>query len=307
MKTINACALFLLTCAIFLGIDQTVQAAEENASPIEKTLSILGAGQSGENWSIVVGAKAWRNEWDLPLEFRADDKTFILEFESDPEITYIPMLLARYGKIFMGGSYIFETDYNFPEQQYHMLWIDANDELQGNTRQLKVSGSRKEWDFNVGYFITPKLAVSLGYKELKREISLLNSWVYDQTYYQKSFYPLSAHAPIVGIAGAAPIADRLNLYGNLAYGWLTGSAYYKFVSNGEVEHNNFNLDGNYTFVEVGLNYILPLKLKIASALSIHTGYRFQRLDMNFDDKDWGHSGDQHDATAGFVLGINAAL
>lgn len=93
----------------------------------------------------------------------------------------------------------------------------------------------------------------------------------------------SLNAPILGLSTVFPVKGKLNLYNNFAYGWIGGDA-----------------DGNYYLGEVGLNYVIPLT-KVVSAIIINLGYRWQRLDLDYNYS----AGDQNDTTSGFNLGVTA--
>ena len=298
--------MLVLVCVTAIGIGVNVQAAENGTMPNGEMQSLLAVDSTERDWKIIYGLKVWANEWSLPVELRAYDKTYILEYESGTAITPIPALLATYHNFFIGGSYLLDTDYDFPCQQ--LVWWsydNENDENDYYRHDNDVSGSRTEWDLNIGYFLTPNIAVSLGYKSLERELMLTRTDFWNN-YVIKINYPLSVHAPIIGISASAPINDKFNLYGNLAYGWLSGDASYE----GTDFKNNLDVNGNYLFSELGFGYVIPLEQKFASAVTINVGYRFQRLDMKLSSKEdegsWGHSGDQHDSTAGFILGGGAS-
>jgi hypothetical protein len=291
-----------------MGISVTVQAQDERGTPTGKMQPLLESDNKGKDWKFMFGLKAWANEWSLPLEFGAGDRTQIFEFESDTAFTPIPAFLVGYRKFFIGGSYLLDTDYDFTSQQYKFSYVNNNNEIAYTNWDFDVSGSRKEWDVNFGYFLTPNIALSLGYKSLEREMTYTFVWEEDSNYYFRSKYPFSVSAPIIGISASAPVNDQFNLYGNLAYGWLSGDATYEYRDENETGTTNLDVDGTYLLGELGFGYAIPLQQKFASVVAINAGYRFQRLDMTFSGggtRQWGESGDQHDSTAGFVLGASA--
>ena len=304
MKAVKT--MLVWACFMVMGLSVNAQTAAKGATPTGKMQSLLESDPEERDWKIMVGLKVWANEWGLPVELRAVDKTFILEYESETAITPIPALLVTYRNFFIGGSYLLDTDYDFSPQRLANWHVDNDNKITPIPLQdLDVSGSRKEWDVNFGYFLTPNIAVSLGYKNLERKLTTTWNTVSDDTNFSKVNYPLSVHAPIIGISASAPLNDKFNLYGNLAYGWLTGDATYE----GSDFKNDLDVDGNYVLGELGFGYVIPLEQKFASAVTINAGYRFQRLDMKLSnkegDKTWGESGDQHDSTAGFILGVGA--
>jgi len=275
----------LLLTAGGMGI---VQASEQGSSPAG---GIFGANYFDKDIGVTVGAKLWSNQWDLPLEMNhTGTNSTIHQFESGSEMSFIPAFLVRYKNFFVGGSYLTNTKYSFSAQS-----VGAN--------TIKPFGERKEWDLNLGYFVMPNLAVSLGYKTLTRGLTYTNS---DPSEPAVVDSPLSVKAPILGISVSAPINKGFNLYGNLAYGWLSGDYSYNDATTA-TRLLSLDLEGNYTFGELGLNYTIPLQGTI-SAVTISGGYRFQRLDMKAKGAaPWGSAGDQHDSTAGFVLGASASF
>lgn len=324
MKPVTVC--ILLICMVVCGPGGNAFAAEDNVSSaqnaVQTSLAPGSQGQEssgrshfGKNWTVMLGLKIWPNKWDLPVElFGYDNKTYIHEFESGAELTYIPAVLIRYRNFFIGGSYLSETDYDFVNQNYSNWGVEDNIlYITGTT--ISVSGSRKEWDLNLGYFLLPNLAISIGYKNLDRDLDIFfisegyssdgsqTDEIIDDVF--EASYPLSAYAPIVGLSASTPLVNRLNLYGNMAYGLLDGDAEYNY----EGGKNELTLDGEYVFAELGLSYTILLKRKSASAVTFNIGYRFQRLEMQFESKDggWGHSGDQHDSTAGLIVGVCGSL
>jgi len=297
----------ILACLVLLiGIGTVAHASDvdEGAEPLGKMQTILKSNHFGKDWGFALGMKTWATEWTLPVgmdsTFNYNNKTGeisttgqqeILQFESDTEVTFIPTFIVRYKNFFIGGSYFPETEYDF-ESQFHTYGINITNAVvtsDHTTAEYSVSGERKEWDLNLGYFVTPNFAVSLGYKQIDRD--------YRQAYdFQDSRWTdlknivssESFKAPVLGLAALVPIGKKFSVSANLAYGRIYDSA-----------------DGNYYLGELGLNYMIPVQ-KIASAIAINVGYRFQRLDLDFSDEGFV-VGDLNDTTSGFIFGLNVSF
>ena len=285
----------ILTCLMLLiGIGTAAHASDvdQGAQPLGKMQTFFKSNHFGKDWGFGLGVKAWANDWSLPLEVKSSPTTTtttsIVQFDSDMEIAFIPTGLIRYKNFFIGGGYMPGTDYDFNQQTVNGTTIS------------QVNGEREEWDLNIGYFLTPNLAVTLGYKNIERELNLHEGATTDVS------YPLSADAPIIGIAASLPINEKFSFYGNFAYGLLNGDAQY--ITLGDT--TNMDLDGNYYLAELGFNYVIPIK-KVVSGITISLGYRFQRLDMEMTDTvggAWnGSAGDQNDTTSGITFGVSASF
>lgn len=279
----------ILTCLVlFIGTGTAAHASDvdQGAQPLGKMQTFFKSNHFGKDWGFGLGVKAWANDWSLPLELTKKDlgATFIHQFDSDMELAFIPTGLVRYNNFFIGGSYMPGTDYDF-----HQQTVSSTQTIS------QMKGEREEWDLNIGYFLTPNLAVTFGYKKIERELT------FDLDNNNVVSYPLSADVPIIGLAASLPINEKFSFYGNFAYGLLGGDA--QFIENSV---NDMDLDGNYYLAELGFNYVIPIK-KVVSGITISLGYRFQRLDMEMTNgKTWnGSAGDQNDTTSGISFGVSA--
>jgi len=122
-----------------------------------------------------IGLRLWRTEWTS--WFGANQY-----ITSDTETAVIPVASLRYKDFLVSGSYLVETDFNFPGEDYHP--------------------KRKEYDVNFGYFLLPSLAATVGYKHMQ----------------YADVYEWRTKGWTVGLSGSAPLAPYVSLYGNLAYG-----------------------------------------------------------------------------------------
>ncbi len=166
---ILACLMLLIATAAHADNDQ-------GAQPMGKMETFFKSNHFGKDLGFSLGVKTWLCEWSLPVEMASAldqngspiiTDTQILQFESDTELTFIPTFMVRYRNFFIGGTYLPEKAFDFTSQN-HTFSLTADPELEGANlalpTELTVSGERREWDLNIGYFITSNFAVSLGYK-----------------------------------------------------------------------------------------------------------------------------------------------
>ena len=251
--------------------------------------TLASSNRSGADWGYALGLKTWMNEWSLPMKLGSynTDGSAILQFESDSEFTFIPTFMVRYRKFFIGGSYMPKTEYEFsmqsvPSSRYNIYGREIKEDL-----NIDVSAERKEWDLNLGYMITPNIALSIGYKSLSRSYDAQASFSaagFEDEDIDIAPLDESLSAPILGLSAVFPIKGKLNLYSNFAYGFINGDA-----------------DGYYYLGELGINYVFPLTQKMVSAVILNLGYRFQRVDLDYNYP----AGAQNDITSGFNLGVTA--
>ena len=332
-------SLMAILIPICLGLGHPAIADEPQSSTVgeESFLSSVFKPHFGRDFSASVGVKTWFNKWNYPLfsiREKESEPELVTSYLSDAKQTPIPVLSFRYKNLFVSGSYFPKTDYDFGSQ-----WIDVPfyippedngtiyfDETIGESGdlviidpkvQLKIpvkfspEANRSEWDINMGYFIHPFLAVSVGYKKIKRHAAF-NYQIPPIDYVLANFagsgepeldtlpskeFSLTQNDETkgftLGIASVVPLQGRFGLYGNFAVGWL------------ETKGEAITYDTDYYLGEVGFLYSHKLEsIAVLHAASIHLGYRFQSMheDIPVDTI----KGDT-DSTDGFVLGVNLSF
>lgn len=201
------------------------------------------------------GVRVWASTFDEPVTARvvsvdpATGAAVTRDVEqrfSSSKVAPIPFVGVRYRNFLASASYFARTAY------------DSKGVLNGDVR-------RDELDLNVGYYVLPQLALSVGYKMGKVDrVSTLASG------------GSKTEAIIVGASGSVPLetSARLSLYGNFAYG-LARTKIDFTLPTGENK-----LDGIYTIGEVGLAYRLFSQPSGAvKGLSLSLGYRAQFLTL----------------------------
>ena len=210
------------------------------------------AQMSMENTSFTIGLKTWVTNWNTWFtQNTANDignfaNTAVIKDvfnrKADSEATFIPQLTVRNGPWLISGSALAKKDFTF--------FLNSR-----NGNQLaEVTLERREYDINFGYSLAAGAIVTLGWKDLRYENS--------------GGFKYTAKGPTIGIAGSAPLAAGVSMYGNIGYGRP------KITDNsGEVEKTR----GSYILTEVGLAYPLGQMNESLKTAVVTAGYRYQRL------------------------------
>jgi hypothetical protein len=233
-----------------------------------------------DDLQFTIGAKVWANEWSSwsPTDSRNNNTTFqtIQSIASNTHVAVIPQVSARYENFLATASYFYDTTYS--------LGGDIN----STTAELSaLSASRKEFDGNIGYYILPSLAVTVGYKQIEQDFTpLLYKWA----------------GPTVGLAGSASLRGSFGMYGTFAYGRLRLTAPVPDAAG------DTHLDADYILGELGLSYGVGTPLSHLS-FSVTAGYRAQIVSTRKYAVYTGFSGyapvDVHDVTYGPAVSVLA--
>jgi hypothetical protein len=250
----------------------------------------LSAQVDAADLQFTVGAKLWVNEWtSWTPAHTATDVYVIQTIASNTHVAVIPQLNAFYGRWLVAGSYFVGTDYAL------------GGGVTPTTGQINpFVATRKEADVNVGYYVLPSLALTLGYKQIQQNfVHIANPEFYKWT------------GPTIGLLASSPLqGGPLSVYGTFAYGRLGLHASEPDLLDPEVQqfaHYNFNAD--YFLTELGLAYGTPTPLKGLS-LSVTLGYRVQVVSTRDFNLETGPGGgfqptDLHDVTQGPAFSVLA--
>lgn len=240
-----------LAATIALGLMAATPASAQTnttGNGMEATESLGSIG----DLNFFAGVRIWANEWDIitpqrelvldqanPGSILARDH--FRSTTSDMEITPMPTVGVRYGKLLASLTYFMPTKYD-------------------GKSALKKDVERREIDVNIGYYILPSLVVSLGYKDVKIDR------VRDDVDSEQKIKGI-----LIGLSGSAPLSDRWSLYGNFAYGVGRHKSEFR-DARGEDKYS-----GRYSIGEIGLNYRLMDGNSSAfiKSLSGSIGYRAQ--------------------------------
>lgn len=225
-------------------------------------LAALLAGSAGlaqaqaSDLTVSLGLKAWHTQWTT---FSYDTNA-----GGDPVLTQVPA-----------------KDKLVVVPQLSMRWRDFTGSLSAypSTNHDFVAGgrgTRKELDLNVGYFVAPSVAVTLGYKKLSQRDG-------------DALYELDG--PVLGVSATAPLGHGYALYGTLGIGRMkdTGASTVHFKAD-------------YQLSELGLAYNLAID-RLPRTLTFTLGYRTQVL----SSKEALGAQDGRDLTQGLTFGLVASF
>lgn len=224
------------------------------------TLCSAGAALAqDQGLSVSVGARAWYAEWSTFSYYVENGNNLALtQAQASAKLVLVPVISARYGN-FVGALSVFpSTRFSF---------VDGG------------SGTRQEFDLNLGYTVTPGLSVTLGYKKVSQRDGDVR--------YEPS-------GPVLGVYGSAPLASGFSLYGSLGLGRL------KTPQSGGDDVVKFKAD--YRLTEVGLAYALAGE-QMWPRWTFTAGYRFQVM----SSKAAFGSQDGRDTTQGVAVGAVATF
>jgi hypothetical protein len=182
--------------------------------------------------SVSVGARIWDTEWTT-FSYFTDDNTppnnlALTQVSASNELAIMPIVSVRYRDFVGSISALPSTRFSFPDDG---------------------SGTREEFDANVGYFVMPGLALTLGYKKVS------------QSGNAGRYRPAG---PVVGVNANAPLGGAWSLYGSLGVGRL------KTPGGDEID-----FEADYRLAELGLAYTAAAALDVHRWLP-HPGPDFER-------------------------------
>jgi hypothetical protein len=265
-------------------MDKKLVAAVAVALAGTSQFALAQAPSPATGLKFTVGVKAWANTWETSINNDGTDTgTNIISTTSKNKLAAIPSVSARWGNWVASYSYFTKTKYDFKDytQVYNSTGAVGGPSSVARTH---TSAERKEQDFNIGYFVTPALAVTLGYKEVRQK--------YTQTQTDISLFPGASETGTgetkykgyaVGLLGSAPLgASGLFLYGNGAIGPTKATGL-----------GSADAKGWYGSSELGLG------MGLANNFTVTAGVKYQILDVKVNGDQRGR-----DTTSGFILGAN---
>jgi len=229
---------------------------------------------------VTIGAKIWANEWTswTPVPTGINTIDVIESISANTHVAVIPQASLRYDNFLATGSYFVKSNYTL------------GSEISGTTGQLNaLEVKRTEYDGNVGYYVLPTLALTVGYKHIDQD-------------FQDPNLPYKWSGPTVGLAGSAPLQFGLALYGTVAYGRLRLSLPIRDAAG------DSHLNADYELAEAGLAYGIDTPLSHL-AFSVTAGYRVQVVSTRKYQVSTGFDAyepvDVHDVTQGPALSVLA--
>lgn len=189
------------------------------------------------SWSLTAGLRIWSDEWEgnsFPLaQTYVDGKPVLRQAIARLQGTStvaIPTVAVGYGNWSVTAASTLTQKFDLNGQPF-------NDSV-----------NRRENDLSVAYYITPRLNVGLGYKDINWNNTAING-------------------PVVSVGGSAPLAEGLALYAGAGLGHLRAHP----TTPGP------QLGTNYFVSEIGLSYALGTLSPSLKHLSALVAYRSQRI------------------------------
>jgi hypothetical protein len=272
---------------------------QSSASQLMLTaLAEPGSPQPGQTFKLMedlhlsFGLKIWFNTWE-DSKFGENLPSPHIIKDSSSGVGYIPTFGLRYKDFFLSASGMFATAYKF----------DAPPSLTSITGARSFGASRQEADINLGYYLHPMLAVSVGYKGIYQTLHVPKQVVGTDPFScgapQPSQYNFDYNGLTVGLAANVPLGKGgldllpwgLTIYGNAGGGYMFEHAF-KCVSLGN--------HAAYGVGELGLAY-KPGELPLVFTV----GYKYQLLNtqLNSTFKSFFNKNSVDDVTRGPLIGL----
>jgi hypothetical protein len=229
------------------------------------------------NFNLTLSVKEWVTDWTtwrINNVFFGSGRIQVSEpLNSATRLVSAPQLGVRYGNFIASGSYLLPETYP----------------LSGSLESLRAQ--RHEFDANLGYYVLPGLAFTVGYKEIQQDYG---------------GGPFHWKGPTAGLAGSAPLGTTSwAVYGLAGYGLMKLTVPY--ATRDAFDQTSF--DANYELVEAGLAYVISGG-RFVSALRFTASYRAQILTTK-GYKLIGANGytspNERDFTEGPAIGLSASF
>jgi hypothetical protein len=241
----------------------------------------------GSDIYFTLGYKTWFNTWQTPFNtYPPEGGANIMSLTSETVAAPIFSASLKVSNFLIAGSFMKTPDYKFPDTEDVLVAGPTPTSVPPPGEVFytsKTSASRKENDINLGYYITPSMAITIGMKNIKQ--------TYNDLYADGSIFSTFStkySGPIVGITGGGRLGESdFAFYGNLSYG----------VLKGEFEGDPQKFDATYSSTELGIAY------RPVSFLSFLVGYKYQTIDNEIADPAFNGQ-IALDVTKGFLLGAN---
>lgn len=235
---------------------------------------------------LSVGLKVWTAAWDswitspkgTGVALGTSRYQIVQTVSSDAEVAFIPVVSYRRKNLFVSMSAMSRTSYTLQDAAV--------------PKAFAVPASRKELDVNIGYYLLPGLAATVGVKGL------------EQTYGTDAY---RWHGGTIGLNGSAVIAQGLAIYGSGSVGRMRA----RFPAIQADAHGQRTFNASYAVNEVGLAYALPWRPLTVRYALVFVGHRAQfvkthKFGLAVTDAHgvsrFNVSTDLSDTTRGYVVG-----
>ena len=181
--------------------------------------------------ALTVGLKAWHVEWSsFGYAIDSGSNTILVQAAARDKTLFLPVASLRYRNVIASVSGYRGTEMEF---------------LNGERAK------RHELDANVGYFVLPGVAATVGYKRF--ELSGAAG--------SKS----AVRGPVFGLSLTAPVGHDVSVYGSFGHSRMRPS-----------DDSIIRFKTRYSLTDLGLAYTLPAA-GLARAFTLTLGYRTQSI------------------------------
>lgn len=251
---------------------------------------------------VSVGLKVWNAAWSsyLPATYAGVDATgrpaqgeTFDQVEGKRKTNFLPSLVVRRGAYFVSASYgRFTSDFSVPGTA--LPAPGGGTLITSRTDHFK----RRESDLTAGYFVTPELAVTLGYKDATETRDIRLGIAPQSTPLLRN----KASGLLLGAVGSFAVQGDLRLYTTAGY----GPARFK-IRFADPALANFDANGRYLIGEAGLSYPLFKGERWLQNVTALLGYRTQTVKSDSRGAVSNNTRTVRDVRDGLVFSVTATL
>ncbi|MET0855684.1 MAG: hypothetical protein ABWY27_02940 [Telluria sp.] len=251
---------------------------------------------------VSIGVKVWQSSWlsYLPGVYTGVTPAgtpgladIVDAIEGSREIDVLPTIGVRYRDYLVSASFArFSGDF----QALHSSTVCPCGQNILTSRVDHIS--RKESDLALGYFVTPNVAVSVGYKHATEE----RTTQLGITGTTNPALSNRVRGVLLGAAASFAIEGRWRFYGNLGYG--PGKVRTEFA---DPTIARIDANGRYLISEIGINYSLPFTNALMKGTIAGLGYRSQSFRTKSEGPAFRDRRDFRDVKDGVVLSFNVIM
>lgn len=272
-------------------------------TPLLLGMAVCNTAQAQSNTpetQYTVGVKVWHASWlsYIPANYSGFSAggapttgDIVNEIEGKAHTDFMPLISVRHKDLFVSLSYArFTSDFRVATSPVitpsgQNLITSRNDHF-----------SRREGDLNVGYFLTPEVAIAIGYKNAteNRDTSL---GIAPQA---TPIVRTKARGFLLGVIGSFAVYDKLRFYAQAGYGPARLSLDFADPALG----TNFKTHGRYLIGEIGLSYPVFANPSGSGGAALALGYRTQTIKTNSDAGIFRDAHALRDVRDGAVLSLN---
>ena len=251
---------------------------------------------------VTVGFKVWHASWQsyLPAPYTgmtASGAPAIGEdinlVEGGERTNVLPLIAISYGKYFVSASYgRFSSD--FSASTSPVIGPGGGTIVTSRTDHFV----RREGDISIGYFVTPEVGLSIGYKDATENRTTMLGIAPQGTPLVKT----KARGILLGAIGSFPIQGKLRMYTQVGYG--PARIKLRFADPSVA---SYDTNGRYLIGELGLSYPVLSNYQGISAATATFGYRTQTVKTISHGAVSPEDRDLRDVREGLVLSLNVSI